>query len=269
MIVSNSNQLHWLCFLVGRLCFMHIHIYVYAYIYIGAVSISNVSGRLTPIVSIAGSEFSDNVGPNGGGAASLQRVLGFVSITESKFDTNVGGGLWITQNEDGISIVGSYFRKNEFNSNGGGALFIDDVNRFSDEGVTITDTTFYGNTALRGGAIEIINIEQDVIITGSDFKRNTAIESAGGAVALSSVDSVTFTDGKFTRNTAAGNGGAVDVSIVSGDTTIVDNRFLKNGAGGEGGAVYTDVFGGNLTTEPNFLYKNSPNDFFNATADYE
>ncbi len=149
-----------------------------------------------------------------------------------------GGGI---QNDNGgtVTITGSTFSGNTA-ANGGAVDSGDDGGLGT---VKITGSTFTGNTAgSDGGAVD--NGDDGgsgtATITGSTFTGNTA--DFGGAVdngdGRPGSGTATITGSTFTGNTAA-NGGAVDSgdNSGSGTATITGSTFTGNTATNDGGAV--------------------------------
>ncbi len=147
-----------------------------------------------------------------------------------------GGAIY---NDSGkATVIDSTFTSN-YATNGGGAIYNDDLGE-----LTITNSTFNDNSAKwSGGAIFTWS---KVTINGSTFVSNSAIESGGGAVHNTWKD-FTITNSTFAQNSAATHGGAIynDYGATydgktgyNGNLTITNSKFFSNSAADEGGAIY-------------------------------
>lgn len=74
----------------------------------------------------------------------------------------------------------------------------------------ISDSTFFSNKGLSGGALFIINSSNDSKILNSEFKANTAVTS-GGSIMLVNSDPLLINN-TYTKNSAA-IGGAIRYTI--------------------------------------------------------
>lgn len=118
----------------------------------------------------------------------------------------------------------------------------------------VTKSTFAGNEAVLGGAINVwSNGENTVKITDSTFTGN-ATKSHGGAVYITgSQVKTTIADATFSKNTSGKQGGALQLAG-AGETTITNTTFSENAAGTFGGAINatgTKVAATNVTFEGN------------------
>jgi predicted outer membrane repeat protein len=107
---------------------------------------------------------------------------------------------------------------------------------FNEGALTIVNSTFTLNKAIRGGAI--YNNGGSLTITDSTFTYNQAVNATsqqGGAIYTTS-GNVTITDSVFMGNVTDGSGGAVFSNISS--MTINGSTFTSNIANGNGGGVY-------------------------------
>ena len=127
-------------------------------------------------------------------------------------------------------------------SGGGGA--IDMVNGVS---VTVTDSTFTGNTAFRdGGAIRSSSNGSSLIVENSLFSQNNVVGDVpvtGGAISVLNTNLV-VEDSSFISNSTDpvfGGGGAILFHTFedtnSPHTALIDNSLFKNNSAG-------DIFGG-------------------------
>jgi hypothetical protein len=143
------------------------------------------------------------------------------------------------------------------------------INYESTGSLTISDSTFIGNTAggagstggPHGGAIYMLYHSASLTISGSTFTGNSAGgdgnsndfsgRSRGGAIEYDGEGSVTITGSAFTGNTAGGDGGdgyqsgyghggAIYLLDSAMSTSVSDSTFTNNSTGGDGG-------GGNIS----------------------
>lgn len=138
--------------------------------------------------------------------------------TSTYADEIKGGAIY---NLGSLTITGSSFSGNS--ATGGGAIY-----NLSRALLIITTSEFTNNHAGSGGAI--LNLHT-ASITGSTFSGNDA-ESGGGAIRTS--DEMTIVDSSFTDNFAKW-GGAISTSY---HLTIVDSSFTSNEAELGGGAIW-------------------------------
>lgn len=137
--------------------------------------------------------------------------------------------------------------KDCINENGyGGAIY--SPNKAT---ITLTNCTFYDNSAHHGGAI-YLNLGS-IKIYNSTFKNNSAYY--GGAV-YASESSLESHNNIFKDNTAQILGGGI-TSIESKKLEFNDDNFLNNNAGFEGGAIYS-FYGTSKITYSKFI-NNSAN----------
>lgn len=172
-------------------------------------------------VTVSGNSETDPIGI-GKGAGLVVKSGSVVTITDSTFsnNTSVAHGGAINVNEAAsLTITDSVFTSNHSTTGYGGALLI----HATGAAVTITGTTFQGNTAAQpGGAIakELGTLS----IEGSLFEGNTAGTHGGGLFHES---------------------GAIGLSVVN--TTFFDNEATSGwGGGAYGGGYYINTtFSGN------------------------
>jgi predicted outer membrane repeat protein len=137
-------------------------------------------------------------------------------ITGNSSDSS-GGGI---ANQGTLTITNSTVSNNTVAAQSGGGIY-------NGEGAsaTITDSTFSGNTATDGGAIQSFG---DLTITGSTFSNNTA-SAIGGAIF--NYGTLTASSSTFSGNTAQDAGGGI-ATIPTGSTpgvaTITCSRFEGN-----------------------------------------
>lgn len=109
------------------------------------------------------------------------------------------------------------------NDQGGGAILSWNV-------ITVTNSSFVGNTAGTGGAIYTNSVAE---VQNSRFTANTATSGQGGSIKASAA---TITNSNFAENTASGSGGAIS----AGTVTVSASGFTRNHAAEAGGAILAD-----------------------------
>ena len=126
------------------------------------------------------------------------------------------------------------------NTVGGGAISIQGGN------AVIEDSTFSGNTASGGGAIEVFGnatFKIDLTVSRCTFTGNTATWG-GGAMVVESLNpgsAVRIVNSTFGSNTVAAGGKGSAMYIGAAPVTITNCTFAGNSTAGTGGAVYFDT----------------------------
>lgn len=173
-----------------------------------------------------------------GSGGAIYSNNGDVRLHDSTISGNaadgVGGGIYqygnASQAADGaIAVTDSTFRANE--AGFGGAIHVRG-DFFDKSTVDIDNSLFEGN---QGGAI--YSDGGDVSITASTFAGNSAI--VGGAIGASYSD-LTVSDSTLNDNTASVRGGGVWGETA--DITIVNSTLSGNNALASGGGIYTEGF---------------------------
>jgi predicted outer membrane repeat protein len=113
--------------------------------------------------------------------------------------------------------------------------------------LTVSDSTFSGNSGGSGGAIGSIG---PVTVTGSTFTGNLAVD--GGAI-YALEGTLTVANSTFSGNSAGDTHVGGGIVAIRGLATIINSTFVGNSAGG-GGAIS----GGQSITIINSIVANSP-----------
>lgn len=172
---------------------------------------------------------------SGHGGAAYSR--GAVNISGSTFSNNIA---YTTNDENMDNIIEG---ENEKSGNGGG-LFI----AFTS---TITDSSFFSNTASNGGGLNTTGGEPTIVpgnmtISGSTFNDNWAV-MGGGVNNVSPQVTLDIINSTFSANTSTDMGAGInsDADVNLRHVTVVDNKVVnsdQNGAGinyfGPGGAYF-------------------------------
>ncbi|MEL6382253.1 MAG: right-handed parallel beta-helix repeat-containing protein [Cyanobacteria bacterium J06626_18] len=176
--------------------------------------------------AIADSTFKNNTAQNraGGGAIFTDGINPF-----GPSDRSAGGTL---------TIRNSRFENNQADG-GGGALFL---YGYGKDQTVIEDSVFVGNTAnispkgiARGGAIQS---NMGLTIKDSTFADNTAVKQ-GGALWLNSKRPVAITNSTFSGNEVVGDaGGAMFLNTKSTPVNITNSTIAYNTAGRANGALW-------------------------------
>jgi predicted outer membrane repeat protein len=193
-------------------------------------------------------------------AAGTYMGTGNVGVTVNKAVTILGAGA-------GQTIIDGQHSSQAFNvtatgvaignltiQNGGNVLFPGGAIAIANGGaLTVTDTTFSGNTETEGGGI-FNDIGGTLMVTGSTFSGNGAVDSLGGGI--SSSGTLTVTNSTFSANIGA-EGGAI--FNVGGTLTVTNSTFSGNSipstpssTGGGGIANTGTMFVTNSTFSGNF-----------------
>jgi len=154
--------------------------------------------------------------------------------TESNSWTSFGGAVANTLNGT-MSISGGTFSANSAVQGGAVATFID-FGSSDTANLTVTDSSFSGNSGAYGGGIYIQTSTTDMTtVSGSDFSGNTA--SYGGGAICQCFGALTVTGGTFSANSAANDGGAIAVWDSGNTEGKVSNATFDANTALYGGAI--------------------------------
>ncbi len=196
------------------------------------------------------------------GAADSRTIFSTTSVTIAGFTITgaTTNGIRV-DNAQRLLIDGCRFVENNGNvaqQSGGGFQLRTCVGR-------ITNCIFEGNSNIGSGGGGIMNTSR-LTIEGCVFRSNHA-DRFGGALHITTNNTVTILNCLFTQNTAGIDGGAIGHSAVA-TTDISFCTFIENEATGLGGAIYkgsnsnptiTDcIFWGNRATRGNQLAEQIP-----------
>ncbi len=190
-------------------------------------------------IFVTDSTFNLNVSDTDGGAVFINSPTAFVNISGSEFSINAAGFgaaggavmvLFATQ----VSVEDALFQDNtSYNAGGGLAVF-------GVTSLTVTDSHFERNTvtANSGGGLYLQSSVLPVTLDTVRFTLNTAINGAGFLVGED--NEILITDSTFRDNTASGDGGAIRQFGTFGTLTVERSTFDGNQAGDDGGAIYVE-----------------------------
>ncbi|MDH4184161.1 MAG: CSLREA domain-containing protein [Nitrospinota bacterium] len=207
---------------------------------------ANLSGDLDILqsVTITGAGAGSTI-INGGGidrvihvTAAVTATIGNVTITGGSADS--GAGMYIVGGI--ITISNSTFSGNTTTAGHGGGMFVNAGT------LTISNSTFSGNTATNAGGGGVFVNAGTLAISNSTFSGNTATNGGGGVSTGSG--SSTISNSTFSGNTTSSGGGGV---YARGVTTLSNSTFSGNKAT-SGGGIYNS---GTLTVTNSAITGNS------------
>jgi predicted outer membrane repeat protein len=213
----------------------------------GSMSLNCTSASLVG-VTVADASGGDDLARLGDGGGILARGDGCItpfniSIKASTFlrnaSANQGGALASNQGGedvddafDGFKITNSTFEANA--ADGGAAINVD-----GERTVSIKASTFIGNEAGDGGALELCG--PTVVINRSRFEGNIATRLSGAIQASCDDGALMITRSQFIANESGSNVGAVNLGVY--DSRLTSNLFLNNHAAESGGAIGATIVG--------------------------
>ena len=197
---------------------------------------TNVGGVIRAVdanVTVTGGYFALN---RGGAVSADGRTL---AVADATFSTNFGGAIYSISAR--TTVADSLFFRNENEDRSGGAI------RAAFSTVTVTDSTFRGNTAVRGGAVSADRSSLSLIETrmfgNGVASPNLSIDAdEGGAVLIGEDADVTVEGGRYALNRARFFGGAFAARPGAGSLSLSNLSLNRNVAGdqapdGSGGPV--------------------------------
>ena len=232
----------------------------------GAISnagTGNVGNDGNGTITISDSTFTNNTAGTGGGAIHNMSQAK-MTITGSEFNNNLanqtgkdyGGGAIYNRGE--ITVSNTTFDGNEAQRGGAVHNVGDEVS--SSANATLTNVTFTGNKAeIDGGAV--FNGNHSVIkeLTGT-FTGNSVVHDEinsnhrGGAIYNTGTSTINKLSANFIDNTAD-KGGAISNA---GTMTIENSNFSENTALVDGGAIH-NTSKGNITFKGNNIFSGNRN----------
>lgn len=204
---------------------------------------------MTGLLSFSNSRFVNNSGAGPGGAISATDVGTGIFITDTEFTGNAsgadGGAVSINNVSAFINISGSAFEENEAGGGGAGGA----VSIFGATIVTVSDSSFEGNTSFNAGGGAYVSDVTLVEITDSQFSDNESRNNRGGGLYAGSVNSTVSLDNvTFENNTTDINGGGFAFDGNATDVEILESTFIENNAE-NGGAIGGPILEGLLAIE--------------------
>ena len=157
---------------------------------------------------------------------------------------------------DGLTLTGGYASGPTLADDLGGAIF-------SNESLTLQNSTITGNTAAQsgGGIWASANAGGTTTIANCTISANYASYQGGGVFVQTAGGATTIQDSTISNNVAGQNGGGVAVWTYSGSAMIQRSTISGNLALGDGGGISLRTYGGsstiqNSTVSGNLAYGN-------------
>ena len=215
-------------------------------------------------LTLSGSNFTENIAVNGGGALFIGHDgVGNSQVASCAFTQNTssafGGGIYLGSNKK-LEVISSTFSKNEA-AHGGGISTLGGSSDPEKSNLSIQSSTFAENVALSGGGVftavptqinQTAFSSNESVVHPQDDQKNPHVSGTGGALYV--MDQQTdITASNFSGNTAYGSGGAIcisgEIKDNEGNVTGVkpaimvnigtSTRFEGNHVQvGQGGAIY-------------------------------
>jgi predicted outer membrane repeat protein len=170
-------------------------------------------------LSVTGCTFSNNSASEGGGIYSVGPLMVSGSTFAGNFGTHGGGG--IATYTDTLTVINSSFTGNSSGNYGGGIYSIGTLtltgSTFSGNSAiydgggldatngTVTDSTFYGNSAAAGGGIYS---QGTLTVTSSTISGNTANSSPGLGGGIFNQSTLTLSNSILSGNSTTSSGGS-------------------------------------------------------------
>lgn len=178
---------------------------------------------------------------------AMDGTLNLQNLTVWQGSSSLGGGGGIKTSGD-LNVTNVYFANNTTTGAGGG-IYVTPIS--SPPIITVTNSTFYQNSASEGGAIS--NYGSIATVTGSTFWGNSA-SNKGGAIEQDGWGTLVVTNSTFFLNTAAGTYGGSAIDSDDSDLSVVNSTFSGNTN------LYAAivVLYGDLTFHNNIVRRSSP-----------
>lgn len=174
-----------------------------------------------------------NAGTGSGGAIFAE---GGITVSNSIIRGNQaarGGALFLNYVRGALTITNSLFRNNTSTGVGGGGVASMSAN--ADHKISISSSTFAGNTATGGGpAVFDINTTSSAVIVNSVFSGNSSTLGSGAMDTAGANSSVTMRNLTVVGNTSAPGFAAVSFGTTSNNLLV--NSIVSNNGDGAGNA---------------------------------
>lgn len=177
-------------------------------------------------LTVDGCTFQNNQHNGGGGIYWVCGSSATLTVKNSTFTNNTATRCSVTSGN-----TTTYYEGN------GGAIYVNTA-----KGCTISGSTFTGNTAFMGGAI---NINGPINMSGSDFSNNTT-NNAGGSAYINGASEISNCDFTYTGDAnTAGSGGAFYIVNKTAKTYNIRDCTFSGLKSSDGSAI---MLGGNANT---------------------
>ncbi|WJW68655.1 right-handed parallel beta-helix repeat-containing protein [Candidatus Chlorohelix allophototropha] len=177
-------------------------------------------------------------------SVNLGKSLSLTNLNLTNGTATLGGAI---ESYGSVTVTNSTFYGNSAPSGYGGAIYNDSGS------VTVTNSTFYGNSAIYSGAI-YNNVNSSVTVTNSTFYGNSATNTGG---AILNFGTLTISNSTMSGNSATSYGGAI---VNYGGTVTLTNSTMSGNSATDGGAIYISSSTGSLTISNSTLSGNSATD---------
>ena len=210
----------------------------------------------TGTLTVSGGSFEGNTAANAAGAIynAADATLTVDGVTFANNSSAKAGAInsMAGKNNSTTTIKNSKFNNNSAVNGMGGALANssnndkENPNQVFSGKMTLTDTTFSGNTARNGGALWN-GAQWTVDITGGSFDNNSAVTPAGSNLAaqggaISNSGALNISGVTFSNNKTDGLGGAIFNTKTGGGAGSITfdgtNTFTNNTAAGKANDIY-------------------------------
>ena len=215
----------------------------------GAIDFASDCDAARPAnITIRRTQFLDNRSDSNGGALAFRNDWNNIDIedcvfTDNTADANQGGAILIDTDFHQVNITNCDFTDNA--ADRGGAVETRGGNN-NPAVTTFTFCTFLRNTAIRGngrgGAINMANDYNDIVVLNCDFIENRSSDR-GGAIGSETnwYEGGDIRDCNFLRNTnTGGSGGAIGISSQRSTWNVERCLFEDNFTNSDGGAIRFD-----------------------------
>ena len=195
----------------------------------------------------------------GGGINGIISDSAEVLLDNVYFDDNYardyGGGLNLeVWGNSSLRIEDSLFDLNEADDFNGGGLYVE---LHQGSYMTIENTIFTNNTAVRGGAFEIhLFDDSELFIRNSEFDDNftgLVTNSAAGGYIFMEEGRVIIENSRFSSQNTGQNGGGLYIVMTNGEVeiqnTVFDGNLADNQPDSKGGGLYAEMNGGTMTIQ--------------------
>ena len=196
------------------------------------------------------------------GGAVYMETTATLTVTNSSFESNysswIGGAIAVAGGT--ATINSSTFSHNHAVGNGSG---IGAGAIYSEEGLTVSGSTFRGNSADDHGGAIAIPLSQALTVTSSIFESNVTSRThgAGSAIYAAGDAAVNVSDCSFLRNNATrgSSQGALWVGI-SSPSQILRNLFVGNSANSSSAAYFANGSTGSFVNNTVYGNRSKTND---------
>ena len=184
-------------------------------------------------ITVHSSYFGDNTAGGNGGAVYASHLSSITFRNEcivSQNSAQISGGAVFVRDHASFIDLGSNYMKNTAELNGGSICI------FTESDIELKRSTFTGNSARElGGALHMKGTVRSAKIEGNTFNSNRAM--SGGAIAMSTADSLNISHNTLLSNYAKDKGGALYLTRGYNLTSDCDN-FINNSVGQDGGVLH-------------------------------